>query len=94
MNPETLALLIPIIALMIPIFAIWTKHQRNIEEIRAGALSESNAQAAARAAALEDRVRTLEAIVTDKSYDVASQIEALRDPARTLPAAEDRSTKQ
>ncbi len=94
MSPATLALMIPIIALMIPLFALWSRHQRKIEEIRAGALSESNAQAAARAAALEDRVRTLEAIVTDKSYDVASQIEALRDPARTPPAVEDRSTKQ
>jgi hypothetical protein len=93
MDNGTLALMIPVLALIIPIIAIWTTHQRKIEEIRAGALSESNAQAAARAAALEDRVRTLEAIVTDKSYDVASQIEALRDPARGT-ALEDRSTKQ
>jgi hypothetical protein len=28
---------------------------------------------------LEDRVRVLERIVTDKGYDVATQIEALRD---------------
>ncbi len=90
MNAETLALLIPIIALMIPILAIWTVHQRKIEEIRAGALSESNAQAAARAQALEERVRILEAIVTDKSYDVAAQIEALRAPA----TSDNRSTKQ
>jgi hypothetical protein len=80
MNPETIALLIPVLALLIPFFAIWTKHQRKIEEIRAGALTEVSAQAAARAAALEDRVRVLEAIVTDKSYDIASQIEALRTP--------------
>ena len=90
MNPETMALLIPIIALMIPIFAIWTKHQRNIEEIRASALTETNAQSAARSQALEERVRILEAIVTDKSFDVAAQIEALRDPA----SLETRSTKQ
>jgi hypothetical protein len=90
MDPEILALIIPIIALMIPFFAIWTKHQRKIEEIRAGALTEVGAQAAARAQALEERVRVLEAIVTDKSYDVAAQIEALRSPA-TL---ENRSTKQ
>lgn len=78
MDNGTIALLIPILALSIPIIAIWTQHQRKIEEIRANALTETNAQAAARAAALEERVRTLEAIVTDKSYDVASQIEALR----------------
>jgi NAD(P)-dependent dehydrogenase (short-subunit alcohol dehydrogenase family) len=67
--------------------------QKVVEEIRAAALSDSNAQAAARAAALEERVRVLEAIVTDKSYDVASQIEALRNPGRGTHL-EDRSTKQ
>jgi hypothetical protein len=80
MNSETLALLIPILALLIPIIAIWTTHQRKLEEIRAKALTETNAQSAARSQALEERVRTLEAIVTDKSYDVAAQIEALRTP--------------
>ena len=80
MDNGTLALMIPVLALLIPIIAIWTSHQQKIEKIRAGALTEVGNQAAARAAALEDRVRTLEAIVTDKSYDVASQIEALRAP--------------
>ena len=83
MDNGTLVLLVPILALLIPIIAIWTTHQRKIEEIRAATLSETNAQAAARAATLEERVRVLEAIVTDKSYDVASQIEALRDSGRT-----------
>ena len=78
MDNGTFALMIPILALLIPIIAIWTQHQRKIEEIRARALGEVGNQAAARAQALEERVRTLEAIVTDKSYDVASQIEALR----------------
>ncbi len=78
MDNGTIALMIPILALLIPIIAIWTQHQRKIEEIRARALGEVGNQAAARAQALEERVRTLEAIVTDKSYDVASQIEALR----------------
>ncbi|WP_232367264.1 hypothetical protein [Altererythrobacter lutimaris] len=42
--------------------------------------------------ALEERVRVLERIVTDKGYDVSEQIEALRDiPARELPAP-DRET--
>lgn len=82
MDNGTIALMIPVLALLIPIIAIWTQHQRKIEEIRASTLTETNAQAAARAQALEERVRVLEAIVTDKSYDVASQIEALRDPVR------------
>jgi type II secretory pathway component PulM len=79
-----LALMIPILALLIPFFAIWTKHQRRIEEIRAKTLSESAAHTAARSQALEERVRILEAIVTDKGFDVAAQIEALR----TLPSIE------
>ena len=78
MDNGTIVLLIPVLALLIPLVAIWTTHARKIEEIRAQALSETHAQAAARAATLEERVRVLEAIVTDKSYDVASQIEALR----------------
>jgi hypothetical protein len=81
MEPETLKLIIPIMALLIPFFAIWTKHQRKMEEIRTSALNETNAQAAVRAAALEERVRVLEAIVTDKSYDIASRIESLRSDA-------------
>lgn len=81
MDNGTLALLVPVLALLIPIIAILTGHRRKIEQLRAGTLSETNAQAAARAAALEERVRVLEAIVTDRSYDVAAQIEALRAPA-------------
>lgn len=81
MDNGTIALMIPVLALLIPIIAIWTQHQRKLEEIRASTLTETNAQAAARAQALEERVRVLEAIVTDKSYDVASQIEALRGEA-------------
>ncbi|WP_295528143.1 hypothetical protein [Novosphingobium sp. Chol11] len=90
MDNGTLALLIPVLALIIPIIAIWTTHQRKIEEIRAKTLSQSAAQTAARSQALEERVRILEAIVTDKGYDVAAQIEALR----TVPGLEAGSRKQ
>ena len=74
---------IPIIALMIPIIAIWTKHQQKIAEMNiqttAHATAEQAAQYASKVQQLEDRVRVLERIVTDKGYDVATQIEALRD---------------
>jgi hypothetical protein len=73
---------IPILALTIPIIAIWTKHQRKMAEIQAQATAEKAAQYATRNTELEDRVRVLERIVTDKGYDVASQIEALRDARR------------
>ena len=78
-----LALLIPIIALSIPIVAIWTKHQQKLAEMQiettASASAEKAAQYATQLQRLEDRVQVLERIVTDKGYDVATQIEALRD---------------
>ena len=82
-----LALMIPIMALMIPFFAIWTKHRKEIAELQIDATATKSAEKAAQYAthsqALEDRVRVLERIVTDKGYDVATQIEALRDARRT-----------
>ena len=78
-----LGILIPIIALMIPIVAIWTKHQQKLAEMQIGATAQASAEKAAQYASrvqeLEDRVRVLERIVTDSGYNVASQIEALRD---------------
>lgn len=81
-----LALMIPIIALMIPIVAIWTKHQQRLAEMQIGATAEQTAEKAAQYAShiqrLEDRVQVLERIVTDRGYDIATQIEALRDQRR------------
>ncbi len=81
-----IALLIPVIALSIPIVAIWTKHQQKIAEMQIGATAEHTAEKAAQYAShiqrLEDRVQVLERIVTDRGYDVATQIEALRDQRR------------
>lgn len=81
-----LALMIPIIAMMIPIVAIWTKHQQKIAEMQVGATAENTAEKAAQYAThiqrLEDRVQVLERIVTDRGYDIATQIEALRDTRR------------
>ena len=87
MGPETIWVLIPLFALMIPIVRIWTRHQQKIAEIQGQATAQLSAEKAAQYAshnqALEDRVRVLERIVTDKGYDVATQIEALRDARRT-----------
>ena len=80
-----LALLIPIFALSIPIIAIWTKHRQKIAEMELHATAEKAAQYATQYTQLEDRMRVLERIVTDKGYDVATQIEALRD-ARKVDA--------
>lgn len=78
-------ILIPILALCIPIVAIWAKHKQKIAQIEIEATAEKAAQYATRNTELEDRVRVLERIVTDKGYDIATQIEALRD-ARKVDA--------
>ena len=85
--------MIPIFALSIPIVAIWTKHQRKMTEIQAQVTAEKAAQYATQNTELEDRVRVLERIVTDKGYDVATQIEALRD-ARKVDALLDQRTEE
>ncbi|MCP5396225.1 MAG: hypothetical protein H6918_05740 [Sphingomonadaceae bacterium] len=86
MDAGTLALMIPIIGVSIPIVAIWTSHQQKIAKMRLDATATDTAERAAQYASkvqqLEDRVRVLERIVTDKGYDVATQIEALRDQRR------------
>ena len=77
---------IPILALMIPIIAIWTKHQQKMAEVQISMTADRTAERAAQYAShtkeLEDRVAVLERIVTDRGYDVATQIEALRDTRR------------
>ena len=82
----TMALMIPILALMIPFFAIWIKHREKMLDRQVGATSQATAEKAAQYAShvkeLEDRVRVLERIVTDRGYDIATQIEALRDQRR------------
>jgi IS5 family transposase len=81
-----LALFIPIMALSIPFFAIWIKHREKMLDKQVGATAEHTAERAAQYAShvreLEERVRVLERIVTDGGYDVATQIEALRDQRR------------
>ena len=82
-----LALLIPLAPFLLGGFAIWMRHQSKLEQARIQSTTELSAEKAAQYAshnqALEDRVRVLERIVTDKGYDVATQIEALRDARRT-----------
>jgi len=86
MGPDTIWIFIPILALLIPIVKIWTRHQQKIAELQirttADATAEKAAQYSSRVTELEDRVRVLERIVTDKGYDIATQIEALRDQRR------------
>ena len=75
--------LVPLAPFLMVLGIVWMKNQQKLEEKRidatAGASAEKAAQYASRVQQLEDRVRVLERIVTDKGYDVATQIEALRD---------------
>ena len=86
-----LALMIPILGIMLGFFGVWTNHKQKVAKIEAvrstKVASDNSSTGAAKVARLEDRVAVLERIVTDKGYDVASQIEALRD-ARTGEADE------
>ena len=78
-----LGVLIPIIGVCIPIVAIWAKHRQKMLQMQiestASASAEKAAQYASKMQTLEDRVQVLERIVTDRGYDIATQIEALRD---------------
>ena len=80
-----IALLIPLAPFIMVCFIVWTKHQRKLAELQMQNTAERAALNATTTTALEDRVRVLERIVTDKGYDVATQIEALRD-ARKVDA--------
>lgn len=86
MDPGVIGVFIPIIALMIPFFAIWTRHKERVAKMQVSATADSTAERAAQYASqvqqLEDRVRVLERIVTDSGYNVSAQIEALRDTRR------------
>lgn len=83
--------LIPIVAIIfgcgIPIVAIWAKHKEKVAAMQVTTTAEHTAEKAAQYSAqvqkLEDRVQVLERIVTDRGYDVATQIEALRDTRET-----------
>lgn len=66
------------------IFKSWLKHrERMAEKINAQA-AEKAAQYAAQTERLEQRMRVLERIVTDRGIDVAEEIEKLRDDPAPL----------
>jgi len=83
MNP----LYIPMFALMIPIVAIiggvivkpWIEFKKRKLELEAQMVAEKAAQYAAHTERLEQRVRVLERIATDKGVELADEIERLRD---------------
>ena len=81
-----LRMMIPILALLIPIVAILAgvmQRYLKLKEREIDAVTTQSAEKAAQYAAhterLEQRMRVLERIVTDKGIDVSDEIERLRD---------------
>ena len=82
------ALLLALIMIGLPIITILYMAHRFFRfrekklEVEAGLAAEKAAQYASRSIELEQRVRVLEQIVTDRGAETASQIEALRERPR------------
>ncbi len=83
---ETISLLIvvliPTLLLLYMAKRFFSYREKQLE-IEAGKTAEKAAQYATSNATLEQRVRVLEQIVTDRGADTAAQIEALREPRLT-----------
>ena len=74
---------LPTIMLMVA-FNRFFKFREKKLEVEALNAAEKAAQYAARTNELEERVRVLEQIVTDRGAETAAQIEALRAPTRRI----------
>ncbi|WP_430414384.1 hypothetical protein [Parasphingorhabdus sp.] len=80
------ALLIPILGISCGLLAIfggvfvkpWIKYKQEQLKVQTQMTAEKAAQYAAHTELLEQRMRVLERIVTDKGYDVATQIDDLK----------------
>jgi hypothetical protein len=74
---------------------VWVRSRSRLEEKRIAATAQNSAEKAAQYATsnkeLEERLQVLERIITDKGYDVATQIEALRDQRRVDELLEERT---
>ncbi len=89
MGPDTIWILIPLAGISIPIAAIWLNHRQKVAAMERGIILDhkgrpistvnDNAATKAEVEELRDRIRVLERIVTDSGYNLASEIEALRD---------------
>lgn len=62
----------------------WMKHKQAMVAALSAQTAEKAAQYAAQTERLEQRVRVLERIVTDRGIDVADEIERLRDDRAPL----------
>jgi hypothetical protein len=72
---------LPVLMLMLIANRYFRLREKKLE-VEAGMAAEKAAQYASRTSELEQRLRVLEQIVTDRGVETASQIEALRDSKR------------
>ena len=79
--------LIPLAAIGIVPFKMWLRIKEKQMEAQTGLAAEKSAQYAQHVERIEQRLRVLEQIVTDKGVETAGQIEALRDRPR-IPSGE------
>jgi hypothetical protein len=79
--------LIPLAAIGIAPFKMWLRVKEKQIEAQTSLAAEKSAQYAQHVERIEQRLRVLEQIATDKGVETAAQIEALRDRER-LPAEE------
>ena len=102
MDPAVIGVFIPIlaIALSMPLaaFGVWMGHKQKMakyeleaRKLESAGSGEQVQQQAILIEALQDRVQVLERIVTDGGYDLAHQIEALRDERQPVAALEART---
>jgi hypothetical protein len=91
MGPDTIWVLIPLAALMIPVVALlsrplirWIALQERKHELAAKAADALAAEHAAKIERLEAHVTVLNRIATDRASGLAHEIDALRGPAAPL----------
>jgi hypothetical protein len=79
--------LIPILGITVGLIAViggvfvrpWLAHKERRMELEATMVAEKAAQYAAQTERLEQRVRVLERIITDRGVDLSEEIDRLRD---------------
>lgn len=78
-TPATIWVLIPLAAIVAGMWRRWLRVKEKQLDAQTRDTAERTAQYAAHTERLEQRVRVLERIVTDKGIDLADEIERLRD---------------
>lgn len=82
-NPASwIWVLIPLAAIGIAPFKMWLRMKERQIEAQSGLAAEKSAQYAQHIERIEQRLRVLEQIATDRGVETAAQIEALRDQPR------------